>query len=420
MVRSRVFFRWLLLAGMICQAQLVFAQAVPYARTYARSKEDVDSALKELQAYAGQKLPIVDGFVAMGAEPLDRYERAFYQFSIDIFPATPGSCVVRVSAKITAWYADKDPAKSGYRVLPSNGRLELDLLDRLTEKFGGKTAGITSPSSSLQMPRPKLDAASGLPVNSGGRTGSSAGTMVGGETIEEMAILKLKRETEEKHAQQLNTELQNLLELERNQAHPQNLVVVKKSGTPVLARAAPGSKILFQAAADDEFEFIDADGEWIHVQISGASRGYLRRNMVELPELLARRLKPASAQSEANEVLFRVTREEAGVFPGNWEKLKGKMVKIFTVQPAVDGKKTEAAEKVAFAESIFERFGKDSGEAISTVDGAVIIFDSADGGIIAATQEDVKERAGGLLPREEFLKRSYTDPVSAFNPEAEK
>ena len=244
--------------------------------------------------------------------------------------------------------------------------------------------------------------------------------MAGGESIEEMAILKLRRETEEKHAQQLNTELQNLLELERNQAHPQNLVVVKKSGTPVMARAAAGSKILFQAAADDEFEFIDADREWIHVQISGASRGYLRRNMVELPDLLARRLKPTGEQSEAKGVLFRVTREETGVFPGNWEKLKGKMVTIFTVQAAVDGKKTEAAEKVAFAESIFERFARDGGEAISTLEGAVIIFDSADGGIIGATLADVKEMAGGSLSREEFLKRSYMDPVSAFNPTAEK
>jgi len=31
---------------------------------------------------------------------------------------------------------DKDPTKSGYQTLPSNGRLELDLLDRLDEKFG--------------------------------------------------------------------------------------------------------------------------------------------------------------------------------------------------------------------------------------------------------------------------------------------
>jgi hypothetical protein len=58
------------------------AQAIPYARAYPKSKADVDKALKELGAYSGQKLPIVDGFVAAGDQSLDRYERAFYQFSI--------------------------------------------------------------------------------------------------------------------------------------------------------------------------------------------------------------------------------------------------------------------------------------------------------------------------------------------------
>jgi len=40
---------------------------------------------------------------------------------------------------------------------------------------------------------------------------------------------------------------------------------------------------------DDEFEFLDVDGAWIHVQISGASRGYIREASVELPEPLAAR-----------------------------------------------------------------------------------------------------------------------------------
>src|ERR1700687_3401089 len=116
------------------------AQAVPYARTFPKTKLDLDTALKELQAYAGQKLPTVDGFVAAGDQPLSRYERAFYQFSIDLVPASSAGTVVGVIAQITAWYADPVPWKSGYQVLPSNGRLELDLLDRLSEKFGEKTA----------------------------------------------------------------------------------------------------------------------------------------------------------------------------------------------------------------------------------------------------------------------------------------
>jgi hypothetical protein len=65
---------------------LATAQAVPYAGTFAKSKEEVDKALKEMQAYAGQKLPIVDGFVATGDQTLSRFERAFYQFSIDLLP----------------------------------------------------------------------------------------------------------------------------------------------------------------------------------------------------------------------------------------------------------------------------------------------------------------------------------------------
>src|SRR5258708_26606462 len=118
----------------------VFPQAVLYARSFSKSAEEVEGALKDLQAYSGQKLPIVDGFVATGDKPLNQYERAFYQFTIDVLPGTGGGTIVRVTAKITAWYADKDPAKSGYQVLPSNGRLELDPLARLGEKFGGKPA----------------------------------------------------------------------------------------------------------------------------------------------------------------------------------------------------------------------------------------------------------------------------------------
>jgi hypothetical protein len=104
------------------------AQSVPYAREFHKSKEDVDKALKELGAYSGQKLPIVDGFVATGDRSLDHYERAFYQFSVDVLPESSGGTVVRLSAKITAWYADREPWKSGYQSLPSNGRLELDRL----------------------------------------------------------------------------------------------------------------------------------------------------------------------------------------------------------------------------------------------------------------------------------------------------
>ncbi len=398
------------------------AQAVPYARTFYKSKEEVESGLKGLQAYTGQKLPIVDGFVAPADQPLDRYERAFYQFAIELAPGTSGGTVVSVTAKITAWYADRDPSKSGYQVLPSNGRLELDLLDRLSDKLGGKLL-LTAPRSTRQAPVPKLDVSEGSlgrPLVSGSGTTAPAGavSVAGGD---ELAALRMKRDAEEKRLQRLSTELQSLQEIEHNQAHPGNLVAVKQSGTPVLAKPVHGSRVLFTAALDDEFEFLDAEGEWIHVQISGASRGYIRRSSLELPEAIAARLKspngPSSDAKDAKQDAFRVTREETGIFPGDWEPLRGKSVKIYMVQPVSgDTRETDATAKLNFAASLFQKFSRASAPPGAAVEGVVVIFDSTDGGIIASTASSVQQFTSGALSRDAFWKVCYLDPSAAFQP----
>jgi hypothetical protein len=414
---------WVFLILSISLPHLAAAQAVPYAGTLAKSKEEVDKALKEMQAYAGQKLPIVDGFVATGDQPLNRFERAFYQFSIDLLPAASGGTTVRVVAKITAWYADPDPWKSGYQILPSNGRLELDLLDRLREKFGGKTNASTA-RSEVQAPRPKLDLSTGLPASSlpssrrsAPAAAGSSGTASGEPGSDEVAALRIKREAEEKRMQQLNAAFQNLQEIQRNQAHPLNLVVVKKNGTPVLARPAAGSHPLFTAAANDEFEFLDAEGQWIHVQISGVSRGYIRRSSLDLPEFIAARLILPNGDTENEKVdAFRIEREETATFPGNWEMLRGKPVKIYTVQPvSQDLKETKASAKLNFAASIFQRFSADTAVSASGVEGVVVIFDSADGGIIGATRANVQQMANGSISRDNFWRQCYLEPPDTFH-----
>jgi hypothetical protein len=420
--KPQVLISWLFLILSISIPRLAAAQAVPYATTLAKSREDVDKLLKEMQAYAGQKLPIVDGFVVTGDQPLNRFERAFYQYSIDLLPATSGGTIVRVTAKITAWYADPDPSKSGYQVLLSNGRLELDLLDRLREKFGGKLTASTA-RSGLQAPKPKLDLSTGLPGSSLPSSRPSApaaegspGTTSGVPGADEVAALRMKREAEEKRMQQLNAELQTLQEIQRNQVHPLNLVAVKKDGTPVLARPAIGSHPLFAASANDQFEFLDAEGEWIHVQISGVSRGYIRRSSLDLPEFIAARLKSPNGNA-ANEKLdaFRIEREETSTFPGNWEMLRGKPVKIYTVQPvSQDLKETGASEKLKFAVSIFQRFSADTARSAPGVEGVVIIFDSADGGIIGATLANIQQMTRGSLSRDNFWKQCYLEPPDDF------
>jgi len=397
-------------------ANIASAQAVPYTRSFPEPKEEVQKALNELQANAGQKLPIVDGFVAATDQPLDHYERAFYQFTIELLPGTTSNdTIVRVSAKITAWYNDRDPSKSGYQVLPSSGRLELDLLDRLAEKLGDASA---SPMLKPEAPSPRIDLSGGSPLitprlSASAPMVSAPPPTPGGEDITALAT---ERSAEEKHVHQLNAELRSLQEIQRNQAHPNNLVVVKKSGTPVLARGFEGSKLLINAAADDEFEFIDADGPWIHVQITGASRGYIRRTALDLPESIAALLDsqpPASGMERA--AAFHIEREESGLFPGDWETLKGKSVKIYTVQPASDDpKETGASAKLRFASSLVQKFAAESASAVPPVAGVAVIFDSADGGILGCSLASAQKLAAAMLSQDAFWKSCYIDPAEAF------
>jgi hypothetical protein len=389
------------------------AQAVPYARNFTVPRAQVEQALKDLQAYSGQKLPVLDGFVAPADKPLDRYERGFYQLSIELLPGDSGGSIVRISAKITAWYADRDVSKSGYQVLPSNGRLELDFLDRLEEKLTGKPVSPASPTSnSPQAPPPKLDL-------SGAR---SAATMAAplpqtAQQPDEVAALRNQRIAGEKRVQQLTAELQNLQELQHTQAHPRNLIVVKKSRTPIYAKNAESSRVLFEAAANDEFEFLDEEGEWIHITISGDSRGFVRKNYVEMPEGIAARLPSAAAGPGEKFSGFRIEREETGDFPGDWAPLKGKKVSIFTVQPlSQNPKESGPTARLNYCLALFEKGFREGSAANPAPEGVVVIFDAADGGIAAATSENIQKLISGALKGDAFWQQGYLDPPDAFTP----
>jgi len=217
---------------------------------------------------------------------------------------------------------------------------------------------------------------------------------------------------------QLTAELQTWQEVLHNQAHPPNLAVVKKAGTPMLARPAESSQVLFVAAADDEFEFLDAEGPWIHVQISGASRGYIRRSSLDLPEFIVARLKsPNGNAANEKQKAFRVEREENSPFPGDWEPLKGKTVKIYTVQPvSQDPKQTDARAKLAFAAGLLRKYAAETTASTPALDGIVVIFDAADGGIIGSTLLNLQQWASGSLSQDNFWKHCYLDPPDAFRP----
>ncbi len=415
--RTSCALTFILIAALSAGITTVRSQAVPYAKTFQHPEADVQAALKELQAYSGQKLPIVDGFVGTVEHPLDRYQRAFYQFTIDIFPNTASATIVRLTAKITAWYGDPDPAKSGYEVLPSNGRLEMDMLDRLSEKFGIKSGLVLPRNSSLLPPKPKIDAAGNYlpesPVSAAASVGGK--TASGNSESNETAALREQRLAEQKKMATLKSELESLQEAQHNQVHPHNLVTVKKSGTPILAKPIEGGRVLFAAAAHDEFEYIETQGDWLHIQISGASRGWLRRSQVEPMETHGTIVVPVDEPAKASLGGFRVIREDDEPFPGTWAPLRGKPTKVYWVQPAASPTaETSAVDKREFAKSLLLRAAKDSMQSNSQ--GVVVLFDTPDGGQVSTTFVTLHEWTAGKINDQAFWLQSSVDPPELFEP----
>jgi hypothetical protein len=314
------------------------AQSAPFERTFEESKATVDKALKNLQSSASGRLPVLDGFTVPGNRPLDHFQRGFYQCAIRTSSTPSGETLVRVSAKITAWYADSDPSKSGYQSLPSNGRLETDFLDRLQDALGGTASSPVTSSPAISAPTPSKGASASSTANSKlpATPGSSPFKLGNGVGSDLTASLATQKAVADKHMEELTKEAKGLEEILRTQAHPNNLVAVKKSGTPVLASPVEGAKVLFLATAEDEFEILDMNANWVHVRISGLSRGWIRRSGLEVPENFASDEKVADPQgpanSEAFSEAFKVKSEEIASFPGTWEPLQGKTVKILTVQ----------------------------------------------------------------------------------------
>ena len=141
---------FLLAVLLMAAAQSGSAQAGPYERNYRQSKSAVERALKELQPSMSGRLPVLEGFASPGDHPLNRYQRAFYQTAVQVNSTASGGSVVRVTTKVTAWYTDSIPSRSGYQLLTSNGRLESDLLDQLTDLLASSPGTSRSGGSSSE------------------------------------------------------------------------------------------------------------------------------------------------------------------------------------------------------------------------------------------------------------------------------
>ena len=419
----------LLLVNAISLSRARAAQPAVYERTFHQSAQAVQKIVDQMQASISGRLPVLDGFVLATEHPFDKYQRAFYQATVQIKPTEAGA-VVHVSAKITAWYSDSVSSRSGYQLLDSNGRIENDILDQLSDRLATlekspKSVPATNevpatheiPTTNHARPAAPANATEANVISAPSPRPSTAFStsprvLTGADAARPDAN---DHQTSDSEQNKLKTELDQLQEALRNQGHPRNLVAVKKSGTAVVATASLNAKLLFKASAHDEFELLNFNQDWVHVRISGLSRGWLWRNDVEMPDGIsdtqAAPKKPLVAD------IFRVVREETAPFPGDWEPLRGSTVKVISVQKTDDSAKDAGpAVRLEYAKSLFDKNYSDLTQAQGKLAGIVLIFDSADGGMIAAPQSVLDKWKSGALTDAAFWHNCFFDPPETFLP----
>jgi hypothetical protein len=460
---SRVCRRWC--QGFICTLLGIMvitllvergtAQGGGYERSFAESKATVEKALKDMSSSLAGRLPALDGFALPGDRPLDRYQRGYFQSTVQVSATASGGSVVHVSTKVTAWYPDPIPSRSGYQLLTSNGRLEADLLDQLAEELGKRAAAgpaataasstaasttatsttaanspvaaasISStqpptvsappPSSSKPIVHPPADSAPSAPTprlpETGGTFPSSVAQGLAARTAD---VPAWPAPAATAVPSGLKAEAESLEEILKNQAHPKNLVAVRKSGTPVVDAPSLKAKTLFLASEHDEFEMLDFNADWVHVRVSGLSRGWVWRTNLEMPdEIPDVDAKPGAAPAAAD--LFHVVREETSTFPGDWGPLRGKSVKILSVEKLDENAKNSTSqEKLEFAKSLLEQRYAEIAKNSGSLGGIVLIFDSADGGMIAVTLPVLQQWKAGTLSDAALWHQSFFDPPETF------
>ncbi len=413
------------------------AQSKTYERTYHQSAAAVRKSLQQMQGVLSGHLPTLDGFADGGEHPFDRYERAYFQASVQVGSLAGGDAAVRVTVKVTAWYSDPQKAHSGYELLPSNGRIETDILDQLSEQLAAvgsakpdtgasqvvrsskrsNTTGFTrrirsnKPAGSakdtakqVSAPQPHLFDAPSNPTASLSR-GLAAAASSPPEPEKTAADPGAKSAGSRVRA--------GLQEVRKTRRIRRTWQPSRNQVRPWLSKPSLSAKPLFLATAHDEFEILNYNQDWVHVRISGLSRGWIWRNDLEMPDSVPD-TQAAPADGEAAN-FFHVVREETAPFPGDWEPLRSKNVKLITVQKIDESAKESGPQlKLQFAKSVFEKSYAEMAQKSADLAGIVLIFDSADGGMIAVPQSVLAKWKTGALSDSGFWQGCFFDPPETF------
>lgn len=393
----------LLTCGVLSRAQSADERMFPQSAT------EIEKILNAMHASMSGRLPVLDGFAKAGDHPLERYQRGFFQASAKVRPNSPTGSIVRIQTRITAWYADPLAAESGYQLLTSNGRIESDILDELAGRMDAKVQNVH--------PAHTPPVADKEPIGSSSeKIFSGAGKRFSASSTELAADPPAQPNSAANSSKSLQAEADSLEEILKNTAHPKNLVAVKKSGTPVVATPSLNAKPQFLASMHDEFELLDFNANWVHVKISGLSRGWIWRNSVEMPDGIPDTdARPASTLAPVAD-LYKVSREETAQFPGDWPALRDKKVKIISVQETADKTiSTGLNQRLEYVKFLLQQNDSELAKSPQEVSGIVVIFDAADGGMIAATTETLQQWRSGTLTDAALWHACFFDPQETLD-----
>jgi hypothetical protein len=379
--------------------------------------------------FDGGRLPMVDGFVGASIPQLDRYQRPYYQYRLQVNAIDANTTSIKVEARISAWYADPEPSHSQYRSLPSNGRLEADLLDRLLDALGSRPAKTEAVAPAAKAPAAALPASelsSPGPVAPQSVKPSLPAVKLANSSPtpqEQLDALLAERQAVRGQTAATLAQIEQLKAADRKSDEVAKLASIKHSGVGVMSRKNFGGPVLFRAQAEDEFEVQSLESGWALVRLSDNATGYIQADELNLPPgivekpSVAEEATPAAQPAKTSEpdLGFWVSREDVNVFSGDWARLKGKRVLFVYAQPR--GLLSNLAgddTKLAYAKRVFVTRFHSVAQSSSNVEGVVVVFLGNKGGVAAATLLDIRQWVEGGLGDEAFVNRCSLDPPAEF------
>lgn len=348
-------------------------------REYAASSATVKAALEQLGAYRGSRLPTLEGFIQTERIELDQYQRPYYEFKIELVSAAADQTLVRVKANVSAWYADPKGAQSAYRTFESNGRLESDLLDRLSEYLSKHKATVADAES----------------------------------VTKQIAAVRQQRLEVERHVSELEKQIQT--QPLPTPSGSTQYISLSKPGNPIFTAPDAHSSVQLRAQSEDEFEVLERRGAWLRLGLGDNRSGWVRSSQV-MPNRLTS-ANPSAIRDEVSRdtTTFTIIREVSSTFSGDWRRLKGKNVLYIWVRPEGSSLNVKAGKKLRFAQATFsERYRQATHGSQISPEGIVVIFLDQQGGVAAATFSDIGLWLDGAITEPAFLSRCSLDPPSAF------